>query len=134
MTALPPPLLLDANLLIALTTKEHEHHTRAADWFLTHQRVAVCPTVEGALVRFLVRLGESPAVAQGVCSALRSNPACTFWPDEFSWAEVNLRGVQGHRQLTDHYLVHLVRAHGTRLATLDARLANERPDETLLIP
>ena len=54
-------LLLDANVLIALTVQEHEHHERSAVWAATVDRFAVCPIVEGALVRFLVRLGESAA-------------------------------------------------------------------------
>lgn len=53
--------LLDANVLIALTVQEHEHHARASTWAATVDRFAICPIVEGALVRFLVRLGESPA-------------------------------------------------------------------------
>ena len=50
--------LLDANVLIALTVAEHEHHERASTWAATVNRFAVCPIVEGALVRFLVRTGE----------------------------------------------------------------------------
>jgi len=54
--------LLDANVLIALTVAEHEHHDRASRWVAGIERFALCPVVEGALVRFLVRVGETPAV------------------------------------------------------------------------
>ena len=55
--------LLDANVLIALTVAEHEHHARASDWMAGIDRFALCPGVEGALVRFLVRIGERASVA-----------------------------------------------------------------------
>jgi len=53
--------LLDANVLIALTVEEHEYHQRVAAWLAGVERVALCPIVEGALIRFLVRIGESSA-------------------------------------------------------------------------
>ena len=55
--------LLDANVLIALTVAEHEHHARASNWMAGIDRFALCPVVEGALVRFLVRIGERASVA-----------------------------------------------------------------------
>lgn len=54
--------LLDANVLIALTVAEHEHHGRTSTWSAGIERFAVCPVVEGALVRFLIRIGESVRV------------------------------------------------------------------------
>ena len=54
--------LLDANVVIALTVKEHEHHERVSAWAATVNRFAVCPIVVGALIRYLVRLGESAAI------------------------------------------------------------------------
>ncbi len=51
--------LLDADVLIALTVAEHEHHARTSAWAAGIDRFALCPVVEGALVRFLVRIGES---------------------------------------------------------------------------
>jgi len=54
--------LLDANVLIALTVEEHEHHERVKAWIREVARVALCPLVEGSLVRFLVRTGESVSV------------------------------------------------------------------------
>ena len=55
--------LLDANALIALTIAEHEHHERASDWLATVEAFAVSPVVEGALVRFLVRIGEAVSLS-----------------------------------------------------------------------
>ena len=48
--------LLDANALFALTLTDHEHHQRASSWAAGVDRIALCPVVEGSLIRFLVRL------------------------------------------------------------------------------
>lgn len=123
--------LLDANVLIALTVQEHEHHERVADWTRAVAHVAVCPIVEGALVRFLVRIGESVSVASEVLRLLHADPRCEFWPDAVSYAHADLTAVQGHRQVTDAYLVALVASQAdARLATLDRALAQLRPDTT----
>jgi len=50
-------LLLDADVLIALTVAEHEHHDRSIDWMAGVDIFAVFPIVEGALIRFLLRMG-----------------------------------------------------------------------------
>jgi uncharacterized protein len=126
--------LLDANVLIALTVQEHEHHERSTAWASLVDRVAVCPIVEGGLVRFLLRLGESPATAVEVIRRIRSHRSCAFWADSISYADVDLGHVRGHRQVTDAYLVSLARAHAVVLATLDEALAASLPDDTLLLP
>ena len=127
--------LLDANVLIALTVAEHEHHSRVSGWLATVDRVALCPVVEGSLVRFLVRVGESVNAAQEVLHSLHADPRCEFWPDELSYARADLSHVRGHRQVTDAYLAALAATRkGTLLATLDQGLAHDRPGHTLLVP
>lgn len=128
--------LLDANVLIALTVSEHEHHDRAAVWAAGIERFAICPVVEGALVRFLVRTGETPSVATTLLRAVHALPGCEFWPDSLSYADAPLDHVRGHRQVTDAYLAGLAAAGGDRsgLATLDEGLARELPELTVLVP
>lgn len=127
--------LLDANVLIALTVAEHEHHERAAAWASGIERFALCPVVEGALVRFLVRVGESASVGAHLLGAVHAMSACEFWPDELSYVEADLRHVRGHRQVTDAYLVSLAaNRRSSLLATLDEGLQQERPDLTHLVP
>jgi toxin-antitoxin system PIN domain toxin len=126
--------LLDANVLIALTVEEHEHHQRSTAWVVGVDRFAVCPIVEGALVRFLLRLGESAATAAEVLRRIRGLPAYEFWADSVSYADVDLDHVVGHRQVTDAYLVSLARANDAALATLDQGLARSVPEHTLLLP
>jgi toxin-antitoxin system PIN domain toxin len=126
--------LLDANVLIALTVREHEQHERATVWASTVDRFAICPIVEGSLVRFLVRLGESAVAAAELIQRVRHLPSCEFWADSISYGEVELGHVVGHRQVTDAYLVSLARAQAAVLATLDEKLAGSFPRDTLLLP
>jgi uncharacterized protein len=126
--------LLDANVLIALTVQEHEHHQRATTWASTIDRFATCPIVEGALVRFLVRLGESAVTATKVIQRIRDLPTCEFWPDSISYADIDLQHVVGHRQVTDAYLVSLARSRAAALATFDEALVSLFPDHTFLPP
>ena len=127
--------LLDADVLIALTVAEHEHHARTSAWVSGVDRFAVCPVVEGALVRFLIRDRRERWCAQQVLRAVQALPRCEFWPDSRSYAEADLGHVHGHRQVTEAYLVSLAagRADST-LATLDERLARSLPDRTSLVP
>lgn len=127
--------LLDANVLIALTVEEHEHHDRATTWATDISSFAVCPITEGALVRFFIRTGESQATASAVLRAIRERPGYEFWPDALSYADVDLAGVRGHRQVTDAYLAALARSHDSALlATLDEGSASIASDATFLLP
>ena len=126
--------LLDANVLIAGTIEEHEHHLRASTWIGCIDQFAVCPIVEGALVRTLLRLGESAAVAAQVVRQVRSSEKCVFIADDLSFADVDLTNLVGHRQVTDAYLVQLAVHHGCRLATLDQGLAQTHGERCLLLP
>lgn len=126
--------LLDASVLIALTVSDHEHHERCRSWLLQVGSFALSPVVEGALVRFLLRLGERPQTAVAVLRGLHGHHACEVWVDDLSYADVDLSGVLGHRQVTDAYLASLAAAHGGVLATLDEGLHSLRPVSTLLIP
>lgn len=126
--------LLDANVLIALVVAEHEHHDAVARWARTSERLALCPVVEGALVRFLVRHGESAGVAGELVRRLRADPRCEFWPDQLSYADADLSRVRGHRQVTDAYLVALASSRPDAVvATLDRGLACLYPEGARLV-
>ena len=127
--------LLDANVLIALTAREHVHHERVTRWAADVQRFAVCPVVEGALIRFAVRLGATVTEARQSLRLVRDRAGYEFWPDSLSYADADLDHVRGHRQVTDAYLASLASAHpGARLATLDEALTRTRPELTTLVP
>lgn len=127
--------LLDANVLIALMVSDHVHHDSAEKW-LTAGVVAfaTCPITQGSLVRLLVRKGQTAGTARDVVSAIATDPRHEFWPDSISFADVNLAGVIGHRQVTDAYLAQLARAHDGRFATFDQGLAQLHSDVAALVP
>ncbi|MGA7836042.1 MAG: TA system VapC family ribonuclease toxin [Acidimicrobiales bacterium] len=125
--------LLDANALIALVISDHEHHDIAARWVAEVDAIALCPIVEGALVRFLVRTGESHTIAVAILSGLYASPRCAFWSDSISYTAADLGHVVGHRQVTDAYLAGLAISRGGLLATFDQALAEVFPNETQLI-
>lgn len=124
--------LLDADVLIALVVEEHEHHERATRWVATVDAFALCPVVEGTLVRYLFPTGEGAAAASQMLRTVHALPACDFWPDFLSYAAADLSVVRGHRQVTDAYLVSRVAGSAdARLATLDRALVGAHPDLVL---
>jgi toxin-antitoxin system PIN domain toxin len=128
-------VLLDANVLVALTVSDHVHHRAAETWFAgSDAPFATCPITQGSLVRLLIRQGQSAASAQGVVAALGRHPRHEFWQDAVSFTDVPMRGVVGHRQVTDAYLAELTRSRGGRLATFDQGLAAVHTDVAELIP
>jgi len=127
--------LLDANVLIALVVSEHVHHDVATEWLSASDAgFATCPITQGSLVRFLVRMGQSAAAAREVISAVEGASRHEFWPDSVSFADIEIGGVVGHRQVTDAYLAQLARSRNGHLATLDTGLAHLHSDVAVLIP
>lgn len=127
--------LLDSNALIALSIEEHEHHTRVARWAATEKQLAICPIVEGALIRFFVRTGERVSSSLDLLRAIRSEERMSFWPENLSYADCPMTHVHGHRQVTDAYLAALAAGRrDARLATLDEALAADCPATAVLIP
>ena len=113
-------VLLDGPVLAALVIAEHEQHDRASAWFAGVDAFAVCPQTEAALLRFLLRLGESPATALAVLAGIREHPACEFWPDDLSHTALDPSLLGGADQFGRTYLEALAAAHSADLATLDA--------------
>lgn len=127
--------LLDANVLIALIVVEHVHHDAAAQWLsVSGAGFATCPITQASLVRFLVRTGQSATAARDVVTAVENANGHEFWPDTVSFADVEVGGVVGHRQVTDAYLAQLARSRKEQLATLDSGLAHLHSDVAVLIP
>ena len=127
--------LLDANILIAVSDEAHQHHKKAMMWIGGASRTATCPITEGALVRYFVRQAQSLSTIKAILADVEADPGHEFWPDSLSYVDADLTQVIGHRQVTDAYLVSLVRHHGpdARLATLDEGLAKLYPDIVTLV-
>lgn len=111
------------------------HHDLSEQWFTSSaDPFATCPVTQGALLRAWLRAGASTADATGVLGALTSSERHQFWPDDQPFSDVDLRGVVGHRQVTDAYLAALARSRGGQLLTLDRALAALHPDVAVVMP
>jgi predicted nucleic acid-binding protein len=128
--------LLDSNILIALATPEHSLNARAAAWFGEGHIFATCPITQGALLRFHLRAGveATASSAKLLLEAISALPRHRFWPDDVSYLEMPARGVIGHRQVTNAYLVALAGKHGGMLATMDEGLAAVHANASLIPP
>lgn len=127
-------ILLDANVLVALTSPDHAHHRPAHTWMQRVVRFATCPLTQLALIRLLMQFGVRSVDAVAALEAIRSHRRHAFWPDDVEVDAQSMRAVIGHRQVTDGYLVALARRHGGRLATFDAGLAAVHADAVELLP
>jgi toxin-antitoxin system PIN domain toxin len=121
--------LLDVNVLVALFDADHVHHDLAHDWFADNRAAgwATCPVTENGLIRVLSnpRYGSAVAGVPTMVDRLRKFRASgghEFWSDEVSLTDPSLFAaapIQGHRQVTDVYLLGLAVKRGGRLATFD---------------
>ena len=128
-------VLLDANVLVALVAEGHVHHEAAESWFeALGDHHATCPVTQGALIRIALRKGAPASEALDSLASVTSHPLHEFWADEVGYDEVDLRGVMGHRQVTDAYLAGLARHRGGMLATFDQGLAALHSDVVALVP
>jgi uncharacterized protein len=127
--------LLDSSVLIPLVTDDHVHHDAASNWMLARSdALAVCPITQGSLLRFLIRVGYAVAEALEVWNGFVADLEPEHWHDDVFYDATVLRGVIGHRQVTDAYLAALARSRTGRLATFDAGLAATHPDIVELVP
>lgn len=125
--------LLDANVLIALFDPSHLYHEAAHTWFGRNRsrRWATCALTENALVRIVsnVAYPGRRTTVEDATSRLRtfcSDAEHVFWPDSVSVRDsgrFRWNHVQGHRQLTDVYLLALSVTNKGRLATFDATIS-----------
>ncbi|HRB04338.1 MAG TPA: PIN domain-containing protein [Ilumatobacteraceae bacterium] len=118
-------ILLDANVLIALTVADHVHHLQAEQWLAGRrsQGFATTPSTQGTLLRHLIRNAVPASSALQLLTLTTADPRHTFWPDDQPYDAAMLRGVIGHRQVTDAYLAGLARHRQSRIATFDAGFA-----------
>ena len=130
-------VLLDGNVLIALLSPDHSHNEVARHWFSSQgDRFASCPITQGTLLRSMLRdrPGTRPQDLVQVIDALKQHPRHIFWGDTLDYGQVSLRGILGHRQVTDAYLAGLARFHGAKLATFDRGLVASHPDVCIGLP
>jgi uncharacterized protein len=121
------PALLDVNVLVALFDAAHVHHEAAHDWFADNRTNgwATCAITENGFLRVLTNpqsgvTERAPVILESLRTFCASGHH-VFWPDELSLRDdvFDLSIAQGHRQLTDIYLLGLAAKMGGVLATFD---------------
>jgi uncharacterized protein len=135
MPSKPTEALLDVNVIIAAVFADHGMHRPARSFVESLARFHTTPTTQGGFLRFATRPWKnvskeeqpprlSMAVAQAKLVEFTQARGHIFLPDDAPFTELGLRSMQGHRQWTDAYLLHLARKHGLALASLESRMAN----------
>lgn len=125
--------LLDVNVLVALFDPAHIHHEAAHAWFGANRRNrwATCALTENAFVRVLSNPAYPGSRTSVEEAAARLGTFCSqgehvFWTDSVSVRDdgrFRWNHVQGHRQLTDVYLLALAVSNEGRLATFDSTIS-----------
>jgi len=136
MPLTPTEALLDVNVLIASVFVDHVAHKAARSFVEGLVKYHTTPTTQGGFLRFATRpwkneqKEEQPprltmAAAQAKLREFTSAEGHEFLPDDLPFTGVSLQSMQGHRQWTDAYLLHLARKHGLMLgASLESRMSN----------
>jgi toxin-antitoxin system PIN domain toxin len=136
-------------VLIALFWPAHEHFDVAHEWFAARggrARWATCPLTQLAFVRIVSNPAFSPdalapADTLGLLERNIAHPGHEFWPDDVGLVEAVgplAPRLQGHRQLSDVYLLGLALKHRGTLASFDGGLrtlaAGDRSAGLELVP
>jgi len=135
MRSKPTEALLDVNILIASVFADHVMHESARSFVEELEHFHTTPMTQGGFLRFATRPWKnerkeeqpprlSMAEAQAKLLEFTAADGHRFLPDDVPFTELGLRSMQGHRQWTDAYLLHLARRRGLALASLESRMAN----------
>ncbi len=123
-------LLLDVNVLVALAWPSHQFHVVATKRLgIPEQRWSTCAITELGFIRLssnpaAVPTPVSPSAAAALLAEMVRDPLHTYLerlPQPTSSASI-FAGALGHKQVTDVYLLAIVRRHRARLLTFDSRL------------
>jgi hypothetical protein len=131
---MPTEALLDVNVVIASVFADHIMHLQARSFVELLERFYTTPTVQGGFLRFATRPlknehGELEKPRLTMAEALAKLREFTetdghvFISDDAPFTDLGLRSMQGHRQWTDAYLLHVARKHNVMLASLESRMA-----------
>jgi toxin-antitoxin system PIN domain toxin len=133
--------LLDVNVLVAVLVPEHQHHNRAMEWFTTEavdRGWATCAVTELGVIRVRAQLPGGPWPPETTADRLLLLTAAIseyeFWPDAISPATMaEVRAAITAKQITDRYLLGLVRRHGGRVMTFDRAFAATGGDDVVCL-
>ena len=121
--------LLDVNVLYVFHQPRHADFQRVSRWLERHSPLsfATCPMTQAGMLRLLMQRNQGfdryeMHEAREALRSLVDRRGQEYWPDEPSnldAASSLFKRMQGHRQITDAYLLGLAKHHGGKLATLD---------------
>lgn len=127
--------LLDVNVLVALADQSHVHHEPASSWFRGNgsRGWASCDVTQNGFLRVLLssRYPWPSNRRDTVLSLFRevfSHPAHKYLAEGASLLDrrlFRLEALEGHRQVTDVYLLGLAIRSSCRLATFDQSVRRE---------
>jgi predicted nucleic acid-binding protein len=134
MPSTPSEVLLDVNVRVAAVFADHPMHAAARQFVERVERFFTTPTTQGGFLRFATRPWKnerkqeqpprlSMVKAQAKLLELTQVVGHVFLPDDVAFIDLNARHLQGHRQWTDAYLLHLAHKHRLRLASCDGRMS-----------
>lgn len=121
--------LIDVNLLFAMHQPTHADYVPATQWFkgTGNRSFATCPITQAGLLRLLTQGVANAEVfrlqeARDALAHLTSLPGHSFWQDQPDFLTATgefYSRLQGHRQITDAYLLGLAIHNRGKLATMD---------------
>jgi toxin-antitoxin system PIN domain toxin len=126
--------LLDVNLLFVLHQPRHFSYEPVSRWFTRKSAIpfATCPMTQAGMLRLLMQeiagstrfsIDEAHAALENLVEHSRH----VYWPDDPPYLQATTtlsKRMQGHRQITDAYLLGLAKHHGGKLATLDKAIVS----------
>lgn len=117
--------LLDVNLLLACAWQSHANHAKARAWLEAQPSFATCPLSQLGFLRVSISPGYRASFedAMAALEDITTRKGARFIADDLPAAK--LPSVTSQAGTTDAYLVTLAKAHGLKLATLDAALCGK---------
>ena len=139
-----PRYLLDVNVLVALLSEDHIHHSVVTAWFNTPGlQWALCAFTEAGFLRNATapRPGQiSMGEATAVLATLTQQPGYLYVPVTTAWHTLCapfFPRLYGTKQVTDAYLLGLAVQSGLVLVTMDKAIlhlsGNEHERHALLL-
>ena len=121
-----PVYLMDVNTVLALLDEAHIHNQAVNEWFDTPGlQWALCPFTDAGVLRFFTRPktgGMSMGEVTAMLDRMKQEPGYHYQPIASDWQTLTkpfFKRLQGHKQVTDAYLLGLAVQEGLVLATFD---------------
>lgn len=134
--------LIDINVLVAMTYTTDAAHASCSEWFARSgsRGWATCPFTQAGYIRLLTNPAMSRnalTVAEAISRLDRqlAHPGHHFWAAELGLPDVGRYfpdRLQGHRQITDAYLLALAIHRGGVLVTRDGGIRSLLPSRSPL--